>query len=427
MTPNRFSQRMNSMKSSTIRDLLHYATLPGMIYLAGGLPAPESFPVEVFKAACDTVLDEVGAQSLQYGTTEGHKPLRKCLAERMNNLKGIPCGSDNVLLTSGSQQALEMIGKMFIDYGDIIVVESPSYLGALQAFDLYAPRYVTVPMDEEGIIVDELERILQIVTPKFIYTVPTFQNPSGRTMSAARRIQLMAIAERYDVIIVEDDPYGELRYTGEPVPPIKASDTTGRVIYLSTFSKILSPGIRLAWVVASEEFIRKLALIKQATDLCTSTFIQYAAYEYCQSGSMEEHIDKIRAMYKVRMEAMLNALDKYFPKEGVSWTRPQGGMFLWVTLPDAIDVEDMLKEAVTNKVAFVPGTSFYVDGRPHSTMRLNFSNATPEQIDEGIHRLAEIVRGRLAALPLAAKVAAVITSEEQPGPAPSAKRPRSYE
>lgn len=397
MTPNRFSQRMETMKSSAIRDLLHYATLPGMIYLAGGLPAPESFPVEVFREACNTVLDEVGAQSLQYGTTEGYKPLRHCLAERMRNLKGVACGSDNILLTSGSQQALEMIGKLFIDYGDIVILESPSYLGAIQAFDLYAPRYVTVPMDEQGIIIEELERILQIITPKFIYTVPTFQNPSGRTMSLDRRQRLVALAEKYDLILVEDDPYGELRYTGEPVPPIKAMDTTGRVIYLSTFSKILSPGIRLAWVVASEEFIRKLALIKQATDLCTSSFIQYAAYEYCQSGTMESHIQKIRDMYKVRMEAMLHALDKYFPKEGVSWTRPEGGMFLWVTLPDTINVEDMLKEAVANKVAFVPGTSFYVDGRPHSTMRLNFSNATPEMIDEGIRRLAEIVRHRLAA------------------------------
>ncbi|MGB9722815.1 MAG: PLP-dependent aminotransferase family protein [Chloroflexia bacterium] len=398
MTPNRFSERMNSLKSSAIRDLLHYATLPGMIYLAGGLPAPESFPVEVFRQACNTVLDEVGAQALQYGTTEGYKPLRQYLAERMRNLKGIACGSDNILLTSGSQQALEMIGKLFIDYGDIIVVESPSYLGAIQAFDLYAPRYVTVPMDEEGIILEELERILKIITPKFLYLVPTFQNPSGRTLSLERRRQLILLAEHYDLLIVEDDPYGELRYTGEPVPPIKAFDMTGRVIYLSTFSKILSPGIRLAWVVASEEFIRKLVLIKQATDLCTSTFIQYAAYAYCQSGVMEEHIEKIRAMYKVRMEAMLNALERYFPREGVSWTHPEGGMFLWVTLPEEIDVEDMLKEAVANKVAFVPGSSFYVDGRPHSTMRLNFSNATPEQIEEGIRRLAEIVQRRLKAL-----------------------------
>lgn len=401
MTPNRFSQRMNAMKSSAIRDLLHYATLPGMIYLAGGLPAPESFPVEAFREACNTVLAEVGPQALQYGTTEGYKPLRHCIAERMRNQKGVACGSDNVLLTSGSQQALEMIGKLFIDYGDIVVLESPSYLGAIQAFDLYAPRYVTVPMDEQGIIVEELERILQIVKPKFVYTVPTFQNPSGRTMSLERRQRLMALVEKYDLILVEDDPYGELRYTGEPVPPIKAFDTTGRVIYLSTFSKILSPGIRLAWVAASEEFIRKLALIKQATDLCTAPFVQYAAYEYCQSGTMETHIQKIRDMYQVRMQAMLNALEKYFPKEGVSWTHPEGGMFLWVTLPETVDVEDMLKEAVANKVAFVPGTSFYVDGRPHATMRLNFSNATPELIDEGIRRIAEIVRHRLSGAPAA--------------------------
>jgi len=395
MTPNRFSQRMNTMKSSAIRDLLHYATLPGMIYLAGGLPAPESFPVEAFQEACDTVLTEVGAKALQYGTTEGYKPLRQCLAERMRNQKGVACGKDNILLTSGSQQALEMIGKLFIDYGDIVILESPSYLGAIQAFNLYAPRYVTVPMDEQGIIIEELERILQIVTPKFLYTVPTFQNPSGRTMSLERRKQLMALAEEYDIYVVEDDPYGELRYTGEAVPPIKAFDTTGRVIYLSTFSKILSPGIRLAWVAASEELIGKLALIKQATDLCTAPFIQYAAYEYCQSGTMEAHIQEIRDMYKVRMETMLNALEKYFPKEGVSWTQPEGGMFLWVTLPETVDVQDMLKEAVAKKVAFVPGAPFYVDNRPHSTMRLNFSNAMPELIDEGIRRLAEIVRHRL--------------------------------
>jgi 2-aminoadipate transaminase len=398
MTPNRFSQRMDNIKSSAIRDLLHYATLPGMIYLAGGLPAPESFPVETFKGACETVLDEVGAQSLQYGTTEGYKPLRRCLAERMRNLKGIACGSDNVLLTSGSQQALELVGKLFIDYGDIVVLESPSYLGAIQAFNLYAPRYVTVPTDEDGMIIEELERILQIVTPKFIYVVPTFQNPSGRTLSVERRKKLMAVAEYYDVIIVEDDPYSELRYTGEHLPAIKAFDTTGRVIYLTTFSKILSPGIRLAWIVASEELIKKLVLCKQATDLCTSTFIQYAAYEYCQSGTMDEHIERIREMYAVRMQTMLDALDKYFPKDQVSWTHPEGGMFLWVTLPDEIDVDDLLKEAVANKVAFVPGGSFYVDSRAHSTMRLNFSNAMPELIEEGIRRLSLIIRRRLEAL-----------------------------
>lgn len=397
MTPNRFAQRMSTIKSSAIRDLLHYATLPGMIYLAGGLPASESFPVEAFKAACDTVLDEVGAQALQYGTTEGYRPLRRFLAERLRNQKGIACGSDNILLTSGSQQALEMLGKMFIDYGDIIVTECPSYLGAIQAFDLFAPRYVTVPMDDNGMIMEELERILQIITPKFIYTVPTFQNPTGRTMAAERRKRLMALAEHYDVIVVEDDPYGELRYRGEPVPPIKAFDTTGRVIYTSTFSKILSPGIRLAWVAASEEFIRRMVLLKQATDLCTSTFIQYAVYEYCQSSAMDQQIDKIREMYRERQGAMLNALESYFPRENISWTRPEGGMFLWITLPDQVDVDDMLKEAVANKVAFVPGSSFYVDGRPHSTLRLNFSNATPEQIDEGIRRLAEIVRRRLEA------------------------------
>ncbi len=398
MTPNRYSQRMNSIRSSAIRDLLHYATLPGMIYLAGGLPAPESFPVQAFRQACTTVLDEVGAQALQYGTTEGYKPLRRFLAGRMRDLKGVACGSDNILLTSGSQQALELVGKMFIDYGDIIVLESPSYLGAIQAFNLYAPRYITVPMDDEGMVIEELERILQIVTPKFIYTVPTFQNPSGRTLSAERRQTLMALAEEYDVIVVEDDPYGELRYTGEPVPPIKAFDTTGRVIYLSTFSKILSPGIRLAWVVASEEMIRKLVLLKQATDLCTAPFIQYTAYEYCESGIMEEHIEQIRQVYRVRMGAMLSALERYFPRDGVTWTRPEGGMFVWVTLPNEVDVEDLLKEAVAHKVAFVPGSAFYVDGRPHSTMRLNFSNASPEQIEEGIRRLGEIVQRRLEAL-----------------------------
>lgn len=398
MTPSRYSQRMDNIKSSAIRDLLHYATLPGMIYLAGGLPAAESFPVETFKAACETVLDEVGAQALQYGTTEGYKPLRKCLAERMRNLKGIACGSDNVLLTSGSQQALELVGKLFIDYGDIVVLESPSYLGAIQAFNLYAPRYVTVPTDEDGMIIEELERILQIVTPKFIYVVPTFQNPSGRTLSVERRKRLLAVAEHYDVIIVEDDPYSELRYTGEDLPAIKAFDTTGRVIYLTTFSKILSPGIRLAWIVASEELISKLVLCKQATDLCTSTFIQYAVYEYCQSSTMDGHIERIREMYAVRMQTMLDALDKYFPKDRVSWTHPEGGMFLWVTMPDEIDVEDLLKEAVANKVAFVPGGSFFVDGRTHSTMRLNFSNATPEQIEEGIRRLSLIIRRRLEAL-----------------------------
>ncbi len=395
---DRYALRTNSMTGSAIRELLKITQMPDVISFAGGMPAPEIFPVEEFKEACIRVLEQHGPEALQYGTTDGYLPLREMIS-RHSNQYGIKVTADNIMITSGSQQALDLLGKIFINPGDRILVESPTYLGALQAWNTYNAQYVTVPVDENGIQVDKLEMALR-AGPKFMYILPNFQNPSGGTLSLERRHKLVELADRYGVPIIEDDPYGQLRFEGKHIPTLEYLDDQlhgnngsyhGNVIYLSTFSKILAPGIRLAWVVATPEIIQKLVMAKQGTDLHTSTFNQYVAYEVGRKGFIDDHIKRINSVYKERRDIMLEELEKNMP-EGVKWTRPLGGLFLWATLPEECNTRDLFAIAVEKKVAFVPGYSFFPNGGGHNTMRLNFSNAKPDMIRLGIQRLAETIK-----------------------------------
>ncbi len=390
----RYAHRQKNMGSSVIRELLKYAEEPGIITFAGGLPAPDVFPLKEFQEACNVVIQKHGAQALQYSTTEGHLPLREMIAHHSSQYMPEVTAS-NILITSGSQQALDFIGRLFINRGDYIVVESPTYLGALQAWNAYGAQYIPVRTDQDGMVIDELEAALRI-GPKFIYVLPNFQNPSGVTLSLERRKQLIELADRYGVPIIEDDPYGQLRYEGENIPSLVTLDGhyrgknggcySGNVIYLSTFSKLLAPGLRLAWVIAPEKVIRKLVLTKQAADLHTASFNQFVAYEVGKDGFLDEHVKFIRDVYKERRDVMLEMMEEMFPPE-VTWTHPQGGMFLWGMMPENLDAAVVLKSALQRKVAFVPGESFHACGGGKNTMRLNFSYSDPDTIREGITRL----------------------------------------
>jgi len=400
---NRFAQRTQRMGSSAVRELLKFTELPDVISFAGGMPAPEIFPIEEIREACERVLKDFGPQSLQYGTTEGFLPLREMIA-RHSARYGIDVMPDNIMITSGSQQALDLLGKILINPGDHILVESPTYLGALQAWNVYGAEYVVVEADEHGMVTDALEEALRS-GPKFIYVLPNFQNPTGATLSLERRHRLIELADQYGVPIVEDDPYGQLRYEGDHLPSVVVLDGQfrdncqrcyrGNVIYLSTFSKILAPGLRLAWVIAPPEVIRKLVQAKQGADLHTSTFNQLVAHEVGRGGFLDRHIHTIRRIYGERRDVMLAAMDGYFPP-GVEWTHPEGGLFLWGVLPEGLDSTEVFKVAVERKVAFVPGAAFYPCGGGENTMRLNFSNATPEKIREGIARLGQVLHEKIA-------------------------------
>ena len=401
---SRYAQRTQRMSGSAIRELLKLTENPEIISFGGGMPAPDVFPVEDFKAACERVLTEMGAQALQYGATEGYTPLREMIA-RHTARYGPEISTDNILITSGSQQALDLIGKVFINPGDRILVENPTYLGALQAWNAYGAEYVTVPMDEDGMITDALEDAVR-AGPKFIYVLPNFQNPTGVTLSVERRRKLIEIADRYGVPIIEDDPYGQLRYEGEHLPSVVVLDDQfrengghpyrGNVIYLSTFSKTLAPGIRLAWVIAPAEVIRKLAQAKQGADLHTATFNQIVAYEVSRGGFLDRHVWMIRRVYRERRDIMLDAMAEYFP-QGVTWTKPKGGLFLWASMPEGMVSTEVLKAAIEQKVAFVPGGAFYARGGGLNTMRLNFSNATPEKLRLGIERMGDVIKMQMAA------------------------------
>ena len=394
----RFAQRTQRMGSSAIRELLKLTELPDIISFAGGLPAPEVFPLEQFNLACDRVLETHGATSLQYSATEGYRPLKELIL-RHTSRYGIEVTIDNILITTGSQQALDLLGKIFINPGDRILVESPTYLGALQAWNAYGAEYVPVRVDEYGMVTDDLEEALRS-GPKFIYVLPNFQNPSGVTLAFERRKRLIELADQYGVPIVEDDPYGQLRYEGEHLPSVFVLDGEyqencescyhGNVIYTSTFSKILAPGIRLAWVIAPPNVVSKMVQAKQGTDLHTSTFNQMVAHQVSSGGFLDKHIEKIKEVYRERRDLMMGCMDSYLPP-GVEWTHPEGGLFTWVTLPENMNSADILKIAIEQKVAFVPGAPFHPMGDGHNTFRLNFSNARPELIQEGISRLGKVL------------------------------------
>jgi 2-aminoadipate transaminase len=407
---NRYAFRTHSIKSSAIRELLKFTQKPEIISFAGGLPAGETFPIPEFQEACVRVLKEKGSSALQYGATEGYPPLREMIARHLDRF-GITASPENVMITSGSQQALDLIAKLLINRGDRILVEAPTYLGALQAFNVFGANYVDVAMDDEGIRTDLLEEALRS-GPKFMYILPNFQNPTGVSMSLKRREDLVALSDKYGVPIIEDDPYGQLRYEGEPKPSLFVLDRVnhngdykyqlGNVIYLCTFSKTLAPGLRLGWIVAPPDVISKLVQLKQGADLHTSTFNQIVAYEVAKGGFLDGHIEKIRALYGERRKVMLAALEEFCP-EGVTWTRPDGGLFLWVTLPEGMNCQRVFEAALKENVAFVPGDCFYATPTEIGLrqMRLNFSYGNPEQIREGVRRLATAIKSQMVEIGLA--------------------------
>jgi len=389
------SVRAREMKASAIREILKITERPDIISFAGGLPAPELFPIQALKEACAKVLDTHGPKSLQYSLTMGVLPLREVLAERLSK-KGLPVEMNNLFITAGSQQGLDLVAKVFLNEGDALLCENPTYLGAIQAFNIMRPKYITVEMDEEGMIVEQAEEKIKKHHPRFVYVVADFQNPSGITMSLERRKQLVGLADKYQIPIVDDNPYGELRYVGEPVPSLQ-SIGKDLVIELGTFSKIVSPGLRIGWGIVSTEVSNMFERLKQGADLHTNTFAQYVLYEYIKAGNLDSHIEEIKTSYRERRAVMVEELKAHFPK-GVRWFEPEGGLFLWVELPQGISASDLLPVAVEQKVAYVPGKPFYPHEDVDNTLRLNFSNAKPDEIREGIKRLGKVFRESVEAL-----------------------------
>jgi len=383
-----------------IRELLKLIAQPDIISLAGGLPSPETFPIEQLAERLPGWLRQHGTAALQYGATEGDLELREALIRHMVEIDDEAYAgltSDHVLITSGSQQGLDLCGRVFLAPGDVVVCGLPSYLGALGAFTATGARMSGVPLDDEGLRTDLLEqRLIDLrrdgVRPKFIYAVPDFQNPAGVTLSLERRHELLAIAREFDLLVVEDSPYRQLRYVGESLPSLGSLDRDGRVITLFTFSKILSPGLRLGWSIAAPEITARLVVAKQPVDLCTSGFNQFVAREYLKSGLLPAQLARIRELYALKRGKMLEALDRHIdPEWGVSWTRPEGGLFVWMSLPQWMDGGELLQLALEEKVAFVTGRAFHCDGLGHNTMRLNFSFPAPDELDTAVERLARCI------------------------------------
>jgi 2-aminoadipate transaminase len=394
------ARRMSRIKASAVREILKVTERPDILSFAGGLPAPEAFPVEAIARAHEEVLAKDGRAALQYGTTEGYGPLREWIAARMQS-RGMAATADQVLVTNGSQQGIDLVAKITLDVGDTVIVENPSYLAALQVFEGYEANIATVGSDDEGMRVDQLERCIQRTGAKLIYLVPTFQNPKGTTLSLARRHELARIARERGVLVLEDDPYSELRYSGEPLPPVAALDPRAPVVYLSTFSKTLAPGLRIGWAAGAPEIVRALTVAKQAADLHTNTLAQRAAAQLLQTFDYEAHLGRIRGLYGERCRAMLAALAASFP-QGTRWTHPDGGLFLWVGLP-GLDAEELLVDAVRERVAFVPGTPFFARTKDRCFLRLNFSNRPPAAIADGIARLGAAAARRIEPARVAAQ------------------------
>jgi 2-aminoadipate transaminase len=390
-----FAQRTRVMRSSAMRDLMAITARPEVISLAGGLPDTSTFPPASFAAQMTRIAQESAAEALQYGPTEGFRETKSAVRMVME-AEGMAPDTDDIIVTTGGQQALDLIAKTLVDPGDVVICEAPTYPGAVPVFCSYEAETHQVPMDDEGMRVDELEALCGRLAaagrrPKFIYSVPSFQNPAGVTLSLERRQRLVELARSREILVVEDNPYGLLRYEGEPVPPLYKLDGGDYVIYVGTLSKILSPGIRIGWAVAPPPVMEKIALGKQATDLCTSTLAQYFALEYFGEGRWRAYVDSLREIYRSRRDAMLEALERHFPPQA-TWTRPSGGLFVWATLPPYIDTSDLLAKALRENVAFVPGAAAYVDGRRGANaMRLNFSGSTEEEIREGVRRIGAVL------------------------------------
>lgn len=392
-----YANRASLLKSSAIRDLLSVTARADIISLAGGLPYTKEFKMNKMVSAATDCMERQGNEALQYGPSEGHTGLKKHVTKIMAQDE-IAVNTEDFIITDGSQQALDLIAKIFIDPGDHIIVEAPSYVGALDAFIGYEPKIVAIPLDDEGVRVDLLEKKLkelkrQGIRPKFMYVVPNFHNPAGVTMSGPRRKRLIELSAEYDLLLVEDNPYGRLRFEGENLPSLRALDD--KVIYLSTFSKIFSPGIRLGWVVAPHPILEKLIFAKQSADLCSSSFTQRVVEEFLDANDLDEYLAQLTTIYSGRRDAMLEALDEFFPKEA-SWTHPHGGFFVWVELPEFIDATEMLAEAINKKVAFVPGRAFFTEGAGANYMRLAFCYPSEEDVREGVRRLGEVVKDQIS-------------------------------
>lgn len=391
----KYAKRMDLFKKSELGEILKLIEEPDIISFAGGLPASELFPVEEMKKVSVKVLDENGEEALQYSGSQGYLPLRNHIAKRMNEKGKTNVKAEDILVTSGSQQALDFAGNVFLDEGDIVLCESPSYLGALNAFKGYKPRIMEVPTDKEGMITEGLEKILkENDRVKFIYVIPDFQNPTGVTWSLDRRKKFMEVVNKYEIPVIEDNPYGELRYEGEFLPALKSFDTKGLVIYLGTFSKIFCPGYRLGWTCASKDILKKFITCKENSDLQTSTIGQRELSKYIDDYDLDEHVEKIKSTYKKRRDLMLDCMEKEFP-EGVSFTHPHGGLFTWVKLPEKLNAQDLMKRCVENKVAYVPGGFFFPEGNKENYFRLNYSSSKEEKIVEGIKRLGDVLKEAL--------------------------------
>ena len=390
----RFAQRSDRLRASTIREMLKVTQQPDVISFGGGLPAPELFPTAAIGEAARAVMERLGAAALQYSVTEGIPEMRTWVAERLTRRFGRIFEAENVSIINGSQQGLDLLGKVFLDPGDHVVLENPSYLGAIQAFDAYQVRYLTVDTDEDGLLPESLERVLEHADPfpKFLYLVPNFQNPTGRTLSGRRRENVVRVCEHFGLPIVEDDPYGELRFEGNDLPSLITYRSAAPIIYLGTGSKIMAPGMRIAWLVIPDEEIReKIVLAKQGADLHSGTFAQYVFHEYARDeAAFDAHVHRIAQTYRHRRGVMADALAEFMP-EGVRFTRPAGGMFLWVTVP-RVDTTELLRISAALKVVFVPGVNFYPGRDVYDGMRLNFSNASEKNIRVGVERLGHAIR-----------------------------------
>lgn len=395
-----YADRAKLMKTSEIREFFKLTEQPDVMSFAGGFPSAEFFPMEKVCEVMHDLIEEEGKYALQYGPTEGNLELRQYLAAKMTQ-EGIPSTADNIIITNGSQQGMDLLSKVFINPGDVVIVEEPGYVGGLGAIYNYQGDRVSIPLDENGIRTDILSARLRKLkmegrSPKFAYLVPNFQNPTGICMSLERRKEMLALAREYDFVIIEDNPYGEIRYEGEAVQSIKSMDTEGRVVYLGSFSKTFIPGIRVGWLVAQTCLIQKLACAKQATDLCSNSLGQRMACRFAASGYIGQHVTSLIARYKAKRDLMLSCMDQHFP-EGVTWTRPQGGFFIWVTLPEGMSARQILLKAIEKRVAFVDGAGFFVNGNGKNTARFAFSEACPDKIIRGIAILGEVMHQELAA------------------------------
>lgn len=387
MTQFKYSKRVPADGTDAVGAILQAAADPKIISFAGGLPAPELFPVKEMKDAVDKVFEEHGQEAMQYGAAKGVTALREVIQQHVKEKEDVDSELDNVLVTTGSEQALDLVGKAFVDPGDTVLVEQPTYLCALDVFRSYGANFASVEMDEDGMKMDALEEALKAnPNTKLIYTVPNFQNPTGRTMTEERRKQLAELAEKYDVYVLEDNPYGEIRFAGQHVPAVKSFDKSGHVLYMSTFSKTLAPGFRLGWLVADEDVVNKLTVLKQSADLHTDNLAQFAVAQFFADNDVDAHVKEISALYGKRKDLMLEGIKKYFP-EGVKYTDPEGGMFLWVEVPGVDDTVELFKECLEHDVAFVPGDPFFAGEVQPGAFRLNYSNMKEDQIEVGLKRL----------------------------------------